>query len=75
MENKSNLVKSLIIILAVVALGILAYYYSGRNTAPTEQKIVEEQAIKEANPFTPAENPLQEVQANPFDTIKTNPFE
>lgn len=84
--NKNTLV-SVVVVLVLVALG---YWYSGKKydegyqAAVVDIKAQQEEAGKkaaeaasnEANPFK-VENPLQGVEANPFEKAKKtlNPFD
>lgn len=84
--NKNTLV-SVVVVLVVIALG---YWYSGKKydegyqAAVADIKAQQEEAgnkaaeaaSNEANPFK-VENPLQGVEANPFEKAKKtlNPFD
>lgn len=83
--NKTNIIIIAVILIGVAFwLGRLNGYSTGYSQAQTDAKALQEEsankaaeeAAKSANPFQ-AVNPLEGVEANPFEKVKKvlNPFE
>jgi len=68
------------ILAAILLIAISAWYIYSRNRGPVEEKTAAEKVAQDVataeNPFK-ADNPLTEVETNPFEKAKKvlNPFE